>query len=169
MRLLTHSWNNVSRAQLSTFENSKRFHQGEIMKSVYLSAVLTLMCVVGIGKKANAQETETVTVTVPFEFVAGGATLAAGEYRVSRVSPGVSRELVIHGYGKGGAFLLPVAFNEATSDQRMLSFEHVGDKYFLSGIKTEEGVYTLAPPRKQIALAQTNTQSSVQVSATGTK
>jgi hypothetical protein len=45
----------------------------------------------------------------------------------------------------------------------------VGDKYFLSGIKTEEGVYTLAPPRKQIALAQTNTQSSVQVSATGTK
>jgi hypothetical protein len=139
------------------------------MKRSYLAAVLTLACVLGIGVSARAQDTDAVVVTVPFEFVAGGATLPAGEYRVSRVTPGINRELAIRSFGNGGAFLLPVAFDGVTSDTPALSFEHVGDKYFLSDIKTEGGVYTLALPRKQIALAQTNTHNTMQVFATGTK
>jgi hypothetical protein len=139
------------------------------MKRSYLAAVLTLACVLGLGISARAQDTNAVVVKVPFEFVAGGATLPAGEYKVSRVTTGVNRELAIRGYDNGGAFLLPVAFYGATSDKPTLSFEHVGDKYFLSAIKTEGGIYTLASQRKQIALAQTNTQSTVQVSGAGTK
>jgi hypothetical protein len=149
--------------------NSKQFHQGEIMKRSYLAVVLTLACVLGIGVSARAQDTNTVVVTVPFEFVAGGATLPAGEYKVSRVSAGINRVLAITGYDKGGAFLLPMAFDGVTSDQPTLRFEHVGDKYFLSGIKTDGGVYFLALPRKQIALAQTNTHNTMQISATGTE
>src|ERR1700678_3881467 len=102
---LTNWWNNVSRAQLSIMNNSKQCHQGEIMKKSYLAAVLTLTCVLGIGVSASAQDTDAVVVTVPFEFVAGGATLPAGEYRVSRISPGVNRELAIRGSDKGTAFL----------------------------------------------------------------
>jgi hypothetical protein len=139
------------------------------MKRFYLAAVLTLAFVLGIGVSARAQDTDAVVVKVPFEFVAGGATLPAGEYRVGRVTTGINRELAIRGYDNGGAVLLPVAFYGVTSNKPALSFEHVSDKYFLSAIKTEGGVYTLAPPRKQIALAQTNTQSTVQVSGTGTK
>jgi hypothetical protein len=139
------------------------------MKKSYLGAVLTLVCVLGIGVSARAQDNDTVVVKVPFEFVAGGATLPAGEYKVSRISPGVNRELSIRSYDKGSAFLLPMSFDGVTSDQPMLSFEHVGDKYFLSGIQTLGGVYTLALPRKQIALAQTNPQSPMQISGTGTK
>jgi hypothetical protein len=139
------------------------------MKQSYLAAVLTFACVLGIGVSARAQDTDAVVVTIPFEFVAGGATLPAAEYRVSRVNPGVNRQLAISSYEKGAAFLLPVAFDGVASEKPTLSFEHVGDKYFLSDIKTEAGVYTMALPRKQIAIAQENTHSTMQISASGTK
>lgn len=139
------------------------------MKRSYLAAVLTLACVLGIGVSARAQDTDGVVVTVPFEFVAGGATLPAGEYKVSRVTSNINRELAIRGFDNGGAFLLPVSFDGVTSDKSALSFEHVGNKYFLSDIITEGGVYTLALPRKQIALAQGNTHNTMQVFGTGTK
>jgi hypothetical protein len=139
------------------------------MKSTFFGAVLTLACVLGIGVSARAQDIDAVVVTVPFQFVAGGATLPAGEYKVSRVSSGANRQLAIRSYDNGGAFLLPLSFDGVTSDQPILSFEHVGDQYFLSSIKTLGGVYTLALPRKQIALAQANPQNTMQISGTGTK
>jgi len=108
------------------------------MKKSYLTAVLMLTCLLGVGVSARAQNADAVVVNVPFEFVAGGATLPAGEYRVSRVNPGVNRELAISGYNKGSAFLLPLALDEsaAAANQPTVSFEHVGDKYFLTKIKT---------------------------------
>src|ERR1700686_3317742 len=106
------------------------------MKNSYLTAVLMLTCLVGGGVSARAQDADAVVVSVPFEFVAGGATLPAGEYRVSRVNPGVNRELASSGYNKGNAFLLPLAFEDGLANQPTLSFEHVGGKYFLSRIKT---------------------------------
>jgi hypothetical protein len=139
------------------------------MKKYYFGTVLTLACVLGIGVSARAQDSDAVVVTVPFQFVAGGATLPAGEYKVSRLSPGVNRQLAIRSYGNGSAFLLPLSFDGVTSEQPTLSFEHVGDKYFLSSIKTLGGVYTLALPRKQIALAQTNAHDTMQISGSGTK
>jgi hypothetical protein len=139
------------------------------MKKYYFGAVLTLACVLGIGVSARAQDSDAVVVTVPFQFVAGGATLPAGEYKVSRLSPGVNRQLAIRSYGNGSAFLLPLSFDGVTSEQPTLSFEHVGDKYFLSSIKTLGGVYTLALPRKQIALAQTTAHDTMQISGSGTK
>ena len=51
-------------------------------------------------------------MTVPFEFVAGGATLPAGTYTVSRVSSEATQALVIRGYDNG-AFVLPVVFDGA--------------------------------------------------------
>jgi hypothetical protein len=48
------------------------------MKTSYFTAVLTLTCLLGLGISARAQDTEGVRVNVPFEFVAGGATLPAG-------------------------------------------------------------------------------------------
>jgi hypothetical protein len=139
------------------------------MKKYYFGAVLTLACVLGIGVSARAQDSDAVVVTVPFQFVAGGATLPAGEYKVSRISPGVNRQLAIRSYGNGSAFLLPLSFDGVTSEQPILSFERVGDKYFLSSIKTLGGVYTLALPRKQIALAQATAHDTMQISGSGTK
>jgi|SRR5579871_713154 len=137
------------------------------MNKSYLMVVLMSMCLLGIGVSARAQDADAVVVSVPFEFVAGGATLPAGEYRVSRVNPGVNRELAISGYNKGSAFLLPVAFNDGPTNEPTLSFEHVGGKYFLSRIKTLSGVYTMPASRELIMLGKANSPSPSSSSASG--
>jgi hypothetical protein len=68
------------------------------MKKSYLTAVLMLTCLLGLGVSARAQDADAVVASVPFEFVAGGATLPAGEYTVSRVNPGVNQELGLRPY-----------------------------------------------------------------------
>jgi hypothetical protein len=126
-----------------------------------------LTFLLGVGVSARAQDADAVVVSVPFEFVAGSATLPAGKYRVSRVSPGVSQELAIRGYNKESAFLLPLAFDDGPSDKPVLSFEHVGGKYFLTGIKTLSGVYTMPAPREMVMLGKANSPSPSTSSASG--
>ena len=71
------------------------------MKKSYLTAVLTLTCLLGLGISARAQDTKGVRVNVPFEFVAGGATLPAGTYTIGRLSVDASSGIAIRGYGNG--------------------------------------------------------------------
>jgi len=137
------------------------------MNKLYVAAVVMLTCLLGVGVSARAQDADAVVVSVPFEFVAGGAALPAGEYRVRRVSPGVSPELAISGYNKGSAFLLPLAFDNGPASEPTVSFEHVGGKYFLSKIKTRSGVYTMPTPREMVMLGQANTPSPTGASASG--
>ena len=137
------------------------------MKKIYVAAVGMLMCVLGVGVSARAQDADAVVVSVPFEFVAGGATLPAGKYRVSRVNPGANRELAISGRNKGNAFLLPLAFDNGPSNEPTLSFAHVGGKYFLSKIKTSSGVYTMPAPEEMVMLAKANTPTPSTSSASG--
>jgi hypothetical protein len=137
------------------------------MKKSYLTAVLMLMCLLGVGVSARAQDADAVVASVPFEFVAGGATLPAGEYRVSRVNPGVNRELAIRGYNKGNAFVLPLAFDDGSDNEPTLSFEHVGGKYFLSRIKTLSGVYTMPASREMVMLGKANSPGRSTSSSSG--
>jgi hypothetical protein len=137
------------------------------MKKSYLAAVLMLTCLLGVGVSARARDADGVAVSVPFEFVAAGVTLPAGDYRVSRDNPGANRELAISGYKKGKVFVLPVAFENGPSNQPTLSFEHVGGKYFLSSIKTPSGVYTLPASREMIMLGKANSPSSNTAPASG--
>ena len=137
------------------------------MKKSYLTAVLMFTCVLGVGVNACAQDADAVLESVPFEFVVGGATLPAGDYRVSRVNPGANRELAISGYEKGNVFVLPVAFDDGPANQPTLSFEHVGGKYFLSRIKTSSGVYSMPASREMVMLGKTNSPSPSTSSASG--
>jgi len=130
------------------------------MKKLHVTALLVFTCLLGLRVGALAQDVDGVVVTIPFGFVAGRATLPAGHYTISRVNPGVNRELVIHSYGNGGAFVLPVAFDEVITDQTTLSFEHLGGRYFLSKIKTPGGVYSMKTPPERIAVAQAKSQSN---------
>jgi hypothetical protein len=137
------------------------------MKTSYVAAVLMLICLLGVGVSARAQSTDAVVVSVPFEFVAAGATLPAGEYRVSRLDPGVNQELFISGYNKGGAFLHPLAFEDSSVGEPALSFEQVAGKYFLTRIKTLRGVYTMPAQREMIMLSQGNPPSPSASSSSG--
>jgi hypothetical protein len=137
------------------------------MKRSYLTAVLMFTCVLGVGVSARAQDADAVVVSVPFEFVVGGATLPAGDYRVSRLKPGANRELAISGNKKGNVFVLPVAFDDGNANQPTLSFEHVGGKYFLSRIKTPSGAYTMPASREMVMLGKANSPNPSTSSASG--
>jgi hypothetical protein len=141
-------------------EHVKQLTEGDIMRKFHVAALLTITCLLGLGVGAHAQDVDGVVVNVPFDFVAGGANLPAGQYRINRVSTSVNRELVIHSYSNGGAFLLPIAFEGVSADQAALTFDHIGNRYFLSKIKTLGGVYSMKTPPQSIALAQAKSQST---------
>jgi hypothetical protein len=135
------------------------------MKTSYFTALLTLTCLLGLGISARAQDTEGVRVNVPFEFVAGGTTLPAGTYTVGRLSLDAHSGIAISSYGNE-AFVFPISVDGTRAGQPKLSFEHVGDKYFLSEAETPGGVYTFALPRAMVALAQAKDQGTVSSSGT---
>ena len=129
------------------------------MTKLYLTTVLTLICLLGLGISARAQDTEGVRVKVPFEFVVGGVTLPAGTYTVGRLSVDASSGILIRSFGHE-LFVLPQVVDAIPAGQPKLDFEHAGDKYFLSGVHTPGGIYTFAVPRAMVAMAQTQDQGT---------
>jgi hypothetical protein len=124
------------------------------MNKSYLTIVLTLTSLLGLGISARAQEAGGVVVTVPFEFVVGGSKIMpAGTYRIERASLDARSGLIIRSY-KNGAVLLPIAVDKASADEARVNFEHIGDKYVLSKISTPTGVYTVETPRAITKLAK---------------
>src|SRR5580704_17505553 len=127
------------------------------MKKSYFAAVLTLTCLLGVGISAHAQDTEGVSVKVPFEFVAGGATLPPGTYTIGRISVDAASGIAIRTFGHG-SFALPVVVDGTPDKQMALDFDLVGDKYFVTDADTPAGVYTFALAKGMVALAQANYQ-----------
>jgi len=134
------------------------------MRKQFLSSVLMLTCVLGLGLGAQAEGNKVVT-NVPLEFSAGGATLPAGIYTVDRVTTPSDSHLIIRNR-ENGAFLLPVTFDGASVEGALFTFQHVGNKYFLSKVKTPAGVYTIGASDALKAAAQ---KKSVDGEGAGTK
>src|ERR1700749_2563083 len=130
------------------------------MKKLYLTVVLTATFLLGLNIGVRAEALDGAIATVPFEFVAGGVTLPAGEYRVSRVDSNGDPELVIRSCNNGGTFLLPITFAGVADGQPKLSFEQVGDKHFLSQVETLRGVYTFVVPRAATELARVKSEGA---------
>jgi hypothetical protein len=130
------------------------------MKKSFVTVVLTLTCLLGLGISASAQDASNIVVNVPFEFVAGGKTLPAGTYSVGCVFPESDLTLIIRSLDKG-EFLLPVVFDGASGGHAKLSFEQVGDTYFLSKVQTPAGVYTIGTRRAMTKLAQMKDHGTV--------
>jgi len=135
------------------------------MKKSFSAVVLTLTCLLGFGISARAQDLDKVVVNVPFEFVAGGQTLPAGGYNVSRVSDQAFPALVIRS-NDNNAFLLPMFFDGVSADQAELRFDHVGGKYFLSEVKTPGGIYAIRTPRPTTQVDQMKDQGAMSSSGT---
>lgn len=125
------------------------------MKKSYLNVALTLTCLLGLGAGVRAQDVSKIVANVPFEFVAGGATLPAGTYAVGGgVSPEAPLGLVLMRSHDKGALLLPIVFDGTPAGQGRFDFEHVGDRYFLSKVETQWGVYTFWTRRAMTRVAQ---------------
>jgi hypothetical protein len=135
------------------------------MKKYYVSTLLTLICCIGLGVGARAEEKPELIVTVPYEFVAGGNTLPAGKYTVSSVNEG--RELIISSYEtRSGVFVAPIEFDGQLVGNSKVVFDQVGDLHFLSKIETLGGVYTLALPHSVNIVAGAKQQQGMSASGT---
>jgi hypothetical protein len=132
------------------------------MKKQYLTVLFTLICVLGLGLGAQAQEEDTVLAKIPYDFVVAGQVLPAGTYRVSRIdTTGSSRVLEISSYEtRAGALLIPTVFDDFQTGHAQLNFEHVANKYFLSAIETPIGTYAITVPPSAIELARMEQQGT---------
>jgi len=123
------------------------------VKKQYLTILFLSVLALGLG--ALAQEVDTVVVNIPYEFVARGATLPAGTYKISRADTLALRELILTNYDTGKAtYLVPTLYESAPAEHVKLSLESIGGKYFLNKIQTANGVYTIATPASATKLAQ---------------
>jgi hypothetical protein len=123
-------------------------------KRSFVMTIVLLLSLMAAAQVVRAQES--LVVSIPFEFVAGNATLPAGEYRVQNLdrNPAV---LLIHCSDSTASSL--VLTNAAQAKERQsaskLVFHRYGNRYFLSQVWTAgsiRGSELLKSPReKEIA------------------
>ena len=137
------------------------------MKKQYASILLTLTCLLGLGVGAEGQSQREVVMTVPYEFVAGGKTLPAGTYTVTRVSQDRFGGLIISSYETGSSvFVMPDEFKSYPADNIKVSFKQVGDVHFLSKIETANGAYNIPVPRSATVVAGVKQHGDISASGT---
>ena len=81
---------------------------------------------------AQSQSTALMKGIIPFDFVAGGQALAAGQYTVKTITP--SPEIEAWHDTDGHAFILRTIPLGARGEDTKLVFHRYGDQYFLSEI-----------------------------------
>ena len=137
------------------------------MKKQYASILLTLTCVLGLGVGAEGQSQREVIVTVPYEFVAGGKTLPAGTYTVTRVSEDRFSGLIISSYeNRSSVVVMPNEFKSYPADNIKVSFQQIGDVHFLSRIETANGAYNIPVPHSATVAAGVKQHGDMSASGT---
>jgi hypothetical protein len=112
--------------------------------------VLIASLFLGTALLAGAQDA--VRVQVPFDFHVSGQTLPAGTYRVERVFPRDNALLQIVP-AQGGAVSFLTIPAGTPHPGTALSFHRYGDSYFLSGVTTSSGNFTLHRSKEERQLA----------------
>lgn len=137
------------------------------MKQQLASVLLIILGFFGVAAKAKAQTHREVIANIPYEFVAAGRTLPAGAYTVTRLSDNGLAGLSIANYeARSGVLVLVNQFENRPAGDTKISFERVGDKYYLSSIETSDGLYTLPLPRSAVLMAQSAHTDGVAASGT---
>jgi hypothetical protein len=126
------------------------------MKRLYVVALAVMACLGSLSSTACAQDQDAIVARVPFEFVAGARTMPSGVYSIARLTHDAHTGIAITSRDKS-ALVLPVAVDQASPQHTAaLDFEHVGDKYILSGIQTLDRTYVTAAPRRLATIVQVN-------------
>ena len=137
----------------------------------YSVAILTAvfgMATVAMGAKAQGGSGDQLVVKVPYEFVVGGKTLPAGTYRVSRISFQNVGELALTNLDNNAGVLLRAGeWEDARTSAPELKFEQIDGKYFLSGIQTDEHVFTVPVSKSAVMLAMKPHQGSTTSTGAG--
>ena len=137
------------------------------MKQQLARVLLMIIGLFALVAGAKAETHREVIVKIPYEFVAGGRTLPAGTYTVSRLSDDRLAGLsIVSREQRTGVLVLPNQFENRPADDTKISFERVGDMYFLRSIETLDGVYSLSLPRSALLMAKSAHTDAMSASGT---
>ena len=120
------------------------------------AATLLVLALVGLTGLVNAQMATVTKAQVPFDFVANGKTMPAGECIIAVVDTGRT-ELSISS-GKQHVFALSIADESPNATKTTaLVFHRYGNRYFLARIKRAGAIgYELPPSRQEDELRAQN-------------
>jgi hypothetical protein len=111
------------------------------MKKQALKAVTMLISIIALAFMtavvSNAQSGSTqLRANVPFDFVVGDKTLAAGEYRIGQATSTANEAIAVRGADnhQNAIRLTNIVEANAPKDRGMLVFHRYGDNYYLSEI-----------------------------------
>ena len=125
------------------------------------AATLLILMLVGLTGLVNAQMSTTFKAQVPFDFVANGETMQAGESIITVLDTG--RTVLSVSSGKQHAYAFSIADESPNaSKETALVFHQYGDRYFLAGIKREGRIgYQLPASRLEGELQARNVPEQV--------
>jgi len=125
------------------------------VKNLFLRALLVLAGFAGLIIPAKAQGVDQIVVKIPFEFVAAGTTLPAGEYRISRLRDEKPRVLLLRSLDNRADILMLTETENTPHGKVQLDFTTVGDQHILSRIESSGYAYIISAPRAEALLATT--------------
>lgn len=119
-------------------------------------ATLLILMLVGMTGLVNAQMSTTFKAQVPFDFVANGKTMPAGECTIA--VDGSGRTLLWISSGEQHTVALPIADESPRARKKTaLVFHHYDNRYFLVAIEHEGGTgYQLPASRVERELQARN-------------
>jgi hypothetical protein len=140
------------------------------MKTFHVRILSAFFVLAALAGATRAQVVDQLIVNVNYDFVVSGKTLPAGTYRVSRASDLDPTELAITGVDNHeGVLLLSTTVNATRKFNPALTFERVGDQYFLSKIETREHIFAISLPAKAVAeIAAIKNQNNPSTSGSST-
>jgi len=124
--------------------------------------ILTMLALTGL---ANAQGV--IKAQVPFEFVANGKTMPAGDVRIDVQSSAGPNVLWINAGDQHMVSLTREEVGSGANEATSLVFHNYGGRYFLAGVKLEgrSTAYTLPAGKVEMELrAQGAKESDVTIS-----
>jgi hypothetical protein len=134
------------------------------MKTIYVRLLSAFFALAALAAAARGQAADQLNVNIPHDFVVAGTTLPAGTYRVTRLNNIDVTELSITSFeNRTGALVISSEVSTTREGKPALSFEHIGDQYFLSKIETADHIFTIpvsAKPATQIAMKKQSSPSA---------
>ena len=126
------------------------------MRTKKHNATLLILMLVGLTGLVQAQMSTMFKAQVPFDFVANGKTMPAGECTIAVDVNG--RTLLSISSGKQHAIAFPIADESPRARKKTaLVFHHYGNRYFLVAIEHEGGTgYQLPASRPERELLARN-------------
>jgi hypothetical protein len=143
----------------------KKKEEVPMKKRFFVTASLFVLSMLVAAQAAKADDP--MLVNIPFAFVAGNATLAAGEYRVQKLDGNSAVVLIRCSDAKAAAMVLTNAAQaKEIQTQSKLVFQRYGHRYFLSQVWTAGSIrgrqLLKSPAEKEIVqLARFETKEEV--------